>query len=72
MSIKQNYVKDVTKVQQKMNMLILKNPYLGRRTYNRTTKLPLKKKLSEKILFSSPEIKQLEKDAFASIELLRC
>jgi hypothetical protein len=66
--IKQDYVKNVVRESQK--------EYVRAKTSLLDTKPTIEqlksftKESKEKILFSSPEIKQLEKDAFASIELL--
>jgi len=66
--IKQNYVKDVIKSAKDEYINIKKSLLKEEPTIEQLASF--KKEADEKILFSSPEIKQLEKDAFASIELL--
>jgi hypothetical protein len=66
--IKQNYVKDVIKSAKDEYVNIKKSLLKEEPTIEQLASF--KKEANEKILFSSPEIKQLEKDAFASIELL--
>jgi hypothetical protein len=66
--IKQNYIADVTRL-AKREYVFAKLSFLKKKPTTEQLKSFLKE-AKEKISFSSPEIKQLEKDAFASIELL--
>jgi hypothetical protein len=67
-SIKKNYIKDTTTTARDEYVNIQKS-LLGREPTVDDLKL-FKKEASEKILSTSPEIKQLEREAFANIDLL--